>query len=490
MFLLKDATSIQYFVDSLRQLKKLEDTLTTFLGDLHSHIEETTERHRSQILEHGISSLPDTVLMLIFELGRETGYKYQGWMEPVRLSHVNKRFRRIALATPRLWSTLSNSQSAAVRQVLLQRSKAVDLTFYINDPSLPPSRSRQHFTEFLEFLLPLTPRCGRFEYFQEGYHDAEDDFKNAELRRILAGVSFPKLTYLFVGSWGLDRLVRSEKYLDFYRTWHTPSLRHVSAYNTLPCSTSPVDVVSCDIEIVNHDELDDSELEPLDLVLFSQAIGGGQLPSMQSLFLSLDSVTFQHVDLSVQHVTLPSLAVLKLVYNSLSMPAPMELLSLLMFPMLDQLEVEFPTWVEEDPPSLLEACIPKAKSCPRLHNVTICIDGSTRSHSHILGTLMMCLPQVLHLDVSLPYDRFNGDNPTYTPKVIDTNLRTLKVSLNMYLDYFECVHVKLHPVLDCRKQQLEELAVSLTCIARNWDGQCTELYDHARVVEITSRLLR
>lgn len=298
----KDPTlaGIPHFMDSLRRLKKLKGDLTAFLSNLTSHLEEVVGIYRPQILGHGLDSLPDTVLMFIFELGRNTEDKYEGWLESVRLSHVNKRFRRVALSTPRLWSTFTITQPAAAREVLLQRSRAVDLMVFINSSFLVTKLKIQPFTNFLEFVIPLAPRCMRFEYAQVGEIDEVDESEKADLLRLMDKIYFPRLTHLSVEYWGPDRRVRATRKPDFYRNWRMPSLQQFVAFNAVPAAATPLNIVSCNITIHSEDD------EPVDLLILTQSIRADHLPSLQIFSLSLRNVLSQDSEVTLPQLTLPS----------------------------------------------------------------------------------------------------------------------------------------------------------------------------------------
>ncbi|TDL21213.1 hypothetical protein BD410DRAFT_840682 [Rickenella mellea] len=78
------------------------------------------------VLEHGIKRLPDEVMAIIFEMGRHFigGGPYEFG---VCVSHVSRRFRRIALATPLLWTAIRDSYPENQIREFVSRSRQLDL---------------------------------------------------------------------------------------------------------------------------------------------------------------------------------------------------------------------------------------------------------------------------------------------------------------------------------------------------------------------------
>ncbi|TDL21215.1 hypothetical protein BD410DRAFT_308218 [Rickenella mellea] len=83
-------------------------------------------RIRPLVLEDGIKRLPDDVLAIIFEITRQFSGDSPGQIS-VCLSHVSRRFRHVALATPSLWTTIHDSYWGSQIREFISRSGCLDL---------------------------------------------------------------------------------------------------------------------------------------------------------------------------------------------------------------------------------------------------------------------------------------------------------------------------------------------------------------------------
>ncbi|TDL30188.1 hypothetical protein BD410DRAFT_824070 [Rickenella mellea] len=162
----------------LRQLKKSRDCLRLILEATNSDIYSLERDTWSSSLQFGIQSLPDDVLRGIFEAGiRRSGPTRNEDEElyPVHLSHVNRRFRSIALAAPRIWARLSNSLTMTQLEVYIERSKATGLNVFLDIVYLMDEDKGCTVEEFLTLTIQQSKRwqtfefvCGRMEH-EEGY---------------------------------------------------------------------------------------------------------------------------------------------------------------------------------------------------------------------------------------------------------------------------------------------------------------------------------
>lgn len=131
------------------------DRLRTSAGLLQ---QETRLRLRPIIskLSYGIASLPDEVLMLIFEFTvpaeerPERGQLHQS----VLLSHVSRKFRNAALKTHRIWTTLDGNAYRNELETFISRSGNNSDLYILLDASL----TGYIVATFLEMCLPLAPR--------------------------------------------------------------------------------------------------------------------------------------------------------------------------------------------------------------------------------------------------------------------------------------------------------------------------------------------
>ncbi|KDQ18361.1 hypothetical protein BOTBODRAFT_510702 [Botryobasidium botryosum FD-172 SS1] len=82
----------------------------------------------------GIYRLPNEILSKVFELTMEPWpWGYNAEDNPLTLSRVSRRWRYIALGTPRLWSQISPFGSPALVPLFLTRSKSIPLDVVLEE---------------------------------------------------------------------------------------------------------------------------------------------------------------------------------------------------------------------------------------------------------------------------------------------------------------------------------------------------------------------
>ncbi|KZP08726.1 hypothetical protein FIBSPDRAFT_938832 [Athelia psychrophila] len=150
----------------LRQLQTQEDELQSSEADLLSQLEKLRTRKRGVHAEisrltnenASIAQLPDEVLVEIFGNFREEGWR-DGLPFLVRASHVIKRWRALALATPSLWTTIQLRPTTLLRQypvdliahyLQLSGPKLLDIYVFICED--------QDITPVAELLIPQIGR--------------------------------------------------------------------------------------------------------------------------------------------------------------------------------------------------------------------------------------------------------------------------------------------------------------------------------------------
>lgn len=440
-----------------------------------------------QVFKHGLDKLPDDVLMRILE----SGYKatHDGRLVPIKLSHVCKRFRRVALATPLLWSTFTNAQREDEQEEMLRRAGAVDLTFLFNNNHARTGQEAQPFNKFLQFFLSLAPRCKAFAYTQLGDFNDDDDLEQKELSRLTNGMSLPRLESLTVHVWGKDGFRTSDTTtgLSFYRTWKVPSLKEFIGSNAIPRFANTVNMESSEILFR------DARYRSLNLREFLQSIQAQRLPLLQSLSLTLENVVHSNTQTPYPHITLSSLTDLKVEFFDVQAAVATEIFACLTLPVLNRLAVEFWTSEKEDTAAQIQAYIPAYQSCPVLQNVAIEIRGSIRPDCNVLRPLLTRLPQVHNLDLSLP--RYTSRQGIFggfdrAPSV-QTNLRTLKVTVNMFLDGdSDPLQRHLRSLSGTRK--LDRIEINFLCDASDWKFEVRSGLKHLNVAEnikVTSNLV-
>ncbi|KAH8111947.1 hypothetical protein DFH11DRAFT_1546236 [Phellopilus nigrolimitatus] len=173
--------------------------------------------------QKGFASLPDDILALVFEsfcIGTCP-------REPLVLSHVCRRFRKIALKLPRIWSTISltSKRSPELLECFLSRSKNVGLYLKIS-PGSP---------EHLLTLITNESLSSRWQTF-------DFDITKFNLQKKAKIVEFFDQTFSLLESVSLYydyHLVESyEKLPNPDLSWRMPKLRNLSLYNIIPSSPS------------------------------------------------------------------------------------------------------------------------------------------------------------------------------------------------------------------------------------------------------------
>ncbi|TDL21203.1 hypothetical protein BD410DRAFT_789956 [Rickenella mellea] len=81
---------------------------------------------KALVLEDGIKRLPDDVLSIVIEMAHHSG-EFESSQFPVGVSHVSRRFRRVALATPSLWTTIHEGYGESQIREFISRSGRLDL---------------------------------------------------------------------------------------------------------------------------------------------------------------------------------------------------------------------------------------------------------------------------------------------------------------------------------------------------------------------------
>ncbi|KLO04816.1 hypothetical protein SCHPADRAFT_896749 [Schizopora paradoxa] len=285
--LFRDANLLDHMVETLDRLR----TSATLLQ------QRTRLRLKPIIskLSLGIASLPDELLMLIFELTipSDTGEQPERRRprQAVLLSHVSRRFRSAALRTHYLWTTLDGYASRSELEAFVARSgNDSDLHIVLN-----ASHTGHIVADFLDMCLPLAPRWKSISVASEGDWQAPDTVDGALSKIFHSNIGevdervFPRLGRLSIKRVGNIRLdVTSEK---IKPRSEIPSLRQLQCdgYTPVP-SPAYSSVTSFSSTISMSSASYDTDLEDLCLFLTS-------LRAMTDLSLTIRSTLyFQELD--------------------------------------------------------------------------------------------------------------------------------------------------------------------------------------------------
>ncbi len=170
-----------------------------------------------------IEELPDEILASIFEAGHSpsiaSGYPAQ---YPIAISHVCRRFRNVALGTPKLWTTLSSTYCEDQLRSFLLRSKAAELCLYLNDHAVGWPHRRLHF------FASVTSHAERWRDVQyiHPYSGGVLDLPDLS-RRALS--SLTSATFMLSDPYDDPRNLES-----YLAQWHLPSLLHLKTLGIIP----------------------------------------------------------------------------------------------------------------------------------------------------------------------------------------------------------------------------------------------------------------
>ncbi|TDL17485.1 hypothetical protein BD410DRAFT_901458 [Rickenella mellea] len=207
----------------LRYLKLTGDALHVMLHSVDSGIHALQAPCVAIALQRGIHSIPDDILAHIFEVGYHS-CDDQGSRDShhfsVAVSHVSRRFRMVALRTPRIWTRLSNWMKTSQLETFSYRSKAADLiitatTDEYDDPNIS-------LEAFLAITLPSHSRWSEFTYDILEHHNL---FPQAILSQT-RNLTFPRLRSLgcvkAFSTDGDDGVLPEHT----FATWEMPALIH------------------------------------------------------------------------------------------------------------------------------------------------------------------------------------------------------------------------------------------------------------------------
>ncbi|KAH8112039.1 hypothetical protein DFH11DRAFT_1728861 [Phellopilus nigrolimitatus] len=233
--LIPDLSNVPQIMDILRTLKALNSSLSA----LSRVVKEGLPRVQSHLLpivysRRGLPSLPEELIAQVFEMA----YADDGnvsW----HLSLVSRRFRRIALSLPRLWTKLDTSHDPELN---LERSRGHGI-------SLDICTNLYHvFTEerFHEFMRKVGPHSDRWKSVRLSGHWDEAKYSRSDvlvksLRDNFAGKTFPVLEtlcsdYEFNCAEVMDdnALEIWQDAKNFFSEWDMPALRVLKTTNLIP----------------------------------------------------------------------------------------------------------------------------------------------------------------------------------------------------------------------------------------------------------------
>ncbi|TDL21201.1 hypothetical protein BD410DRAFT_899027 [Rickenella mellea] len=114
------------FLQAIEETKACMDVLNEAQRRLSKRLRRLRRLSKPLVLQDGMNRLPDDVLAIIFEMTHH--FSGDGPNQfAVCLSHVSRRFRSVALATPLLWTTIRNNYGENQIREFISRSGRLDL---------------------------------------------------------------------------------------------------------------------------------------------------------------------------------------------------------------------------------------------------------------------------------------------------------------------------------------------------------------------------
>ncbi len=452
------SSCLQQVKSALRLIERLVDRSAT-------HIRTSLD---SLVFKRGLRlkliHLPDDIISVIFAYAHESSTNDPNPLTSIRtslrLSHICRRCRFMALAMPDLWTTLSSLQhpDSIPHFILLSKEQPLRVSFVAQTPMFNilahNSDAVMKRNTFLQDVMPLSTR---WRSFNLSFTPTEDD---EELDLILPGLvrafrnikldALEKLTVRFEGWFGALRDGTSTSSL--FSSWHTPKLRHCAVVDFIP--TLPVSklVTSLNLEFVG--EITD----PVEAEQFLEFVGHHKNlsdlalsfgPTNHESFEVVDGVRFRRgmnlpllKKLKISTVVGHSYDVVRYVLRSLSRSN------------LEEVVMEFRICLHDDGeeaedilnslqfPRELNLCLRELSRHESLKSFTLKIGQKTRDNpfhgrwNNALDSIFPNLKNIQHLAIFAP------DFPSPKIKAIPAQLRTLSLDTclrfddNFFNDFF------------------------------------------------------
>lgn len=379
---------------ALRQLKDISVALALLSSSCQETVRQLQKKARPAVFRTGVSSLPDELLVHIFNLAARRTDGLILRRAEIRISRVCSRFRQIALTTPALWCYLDNgSMPRSMLDVYLARSKNAGLNIRLQTSALG-----MDFHDFMEALLPHGHRWQRFEFYARVEDDDEMEAVNTALRERHQNLYLPSLIGFSIGFSSEDESRNIVDIpTDFYASWRMPNLRFLSAFNIIHPLWSPSKVAMSSItafEFTHFRSDGDHDMRVL-LVRLLQALSGLK-------HLSLDFTVWGMYSRAPSSAQLPKCILPNLESFDLRVNDGEELLRSLM-PALNlpnvrsiALTIDAPSFTKPDIDSWMTLVFPAIFTYNSLTSFKV---ASLRPAKHLvyLSQLLNILPNLQHL---------------------------------------------------------------------------------------------
>ncbi|KAH8104208.1 hypothetical protein DFH11DRAFT_1651292 [Phellopilus nigrolimitatus] len=275
-------------IDARKRLKTTME-ISHALKFLANTIEEKALAFKDQIgrtaLKHGIDSLPDELLLYLLSLSASCFTKLQD------LSQVCKRFRRVLLASPRLWANCELSTTWHFQQIFtcISRSQGLGLRVHFDSSYLP-------FTKADLTPLQKNDTHGLLSYAHRWEELYISDPLELEVHQKLHLPALRKISL----DCGLE-----QSSIEYISGWKMPNLEQVTTSNAYLMPVFGQSLLDCRISFTRR-FLSDTEicnflgkypsLRKLNLLITSSNINGDYSTHSMPVVLSKVDSLFVYVD--------------------------------------------------------------------------------------------------------------------------------------------------------------------------------------------------
>ncbi|TDL27048.1 hypothetical protein BD410DRAFT_482724 [Rickenella mellea] len=232
---------------SLRQLKDAKNALMSLLRTADEAIAIHQVTCEPLMFRQGLDSLPDEVLGRIFELSCTTEDETIQRNVPVILSHVNRRFRAVAFATPIIWGCLDSLQPLDQLEEMIDRSGFSELTMVVSSPPEIFGKRRAAMRQMLDVVADDVERCSDIRFV-----DVLTGRELGIVDRFFDKHEYPSLKSLTIEKSWVDDTDYSEYIdeMDFGGDWNMPNLRHFRGVNVQASAAMGIHLTTCELEFV------------------------------------------------------------------------------------------------------------------------------------------------------------------------------------------------------------------------------------------------
>lgn len=331
-----NALNLTQTKNALRSAEELRGALEAMLVASKSVVAHLNERFDDLVTQVGFELLSNDVLSLIFEFAHDV----ETSQVPESLSQVNRRFRKLAIGMPGLWTHISSRRSSASKATeIVARSSdsSRTLSIALECHQTHGSRADSLSKYFHVLVLPSMERLRSLTLHVNLTSGLRPDVSLLDkLHKSHQSLDFPvlqtlEITYDNFAS-GRDALPDTAH---FYSQWTMPSLRTLRARNLVPVFPDPLlsKVTSCRLELdYNTDLFAGGGWDVEEIVMFL-----GSLGDVEELDFTLH---YQHFTISDITAPFAKLSRLSLVFGMYGIASCENFFSLFFCPNLKWVSVE------------------------------------------------------------------------------------------------------------------------------------------------------